>query len=66
MLRARLADGKFFFEEDKRVRLEDLYEKLEAVMFHKKLGQPEGQDRKNRTDRTCPLRLPSICPLVTR
>lgn len=38
VLRARLADGKFFFEEDKRVKLEDLYERLEAVMFHKKLG----------------------------
>jgi glycyl-tRNA synthetase beta chain len=38
VLRARLADGKFFFEEDKKVRLDDLYERLDSVMFHKKLG----------------------------
>jgi glycyl-tRNA synthetase beta chain len=38
VLRARLADGRFFFEEDKRVKLESLYDKLDAVMFHKRLG----------------------------
>jgi glycyl-tRNA synthetase beta chain len=38
VLRARLADGQFFFEEDKRVRLDALFEKLDAVMFHKRLG----------------------------
>lgn len=38
VLRARLADAKFFFEEDKKARLEDLYERLESVKFHKRLG----------------------------
>ncbi|OPY69894.1 MAG: Glycine--tRNA ligase beta subunit [Syntrophorhabdaceae bacterium PtaU1.Bin034] len=38
VLRARLADAQFFFEEDKKIKLDTLYEKLEAVMFHKRLG----------------------------
>jgi glycyl-tRNA synthetase beta chain len=38
VLRARLADAKFFFEEDKKVRLDALYERLDAVKFHKRLG----------------------------
>jgi len=38
VLRARLADGAFFFDEDKKVPLESLYGKLDAVMFHKRLG----------------------------
>jgi glycyl-tRNA synthetase beta chain len=38
VLRARLADARFFFDEDKKRRLDALYAKLEAVMFHKRLG----------------------------
>jgi glycyl-tRNA synthetase beta chain len=38
VLRARLADARFFFDEDKKTRLDELYPKLEAVMFHKRLG----------------------------
>ncbi len=38
VLRARLADARFFFDEDKKTKLDDLYEKLEAVKFHKRLG----------------------------
>ena len=38
VLRARLADAKFFFEEDKKVHLDLLYERLDAVKFHKRLG----------------------------
>ena len=38
VLRARLADAKFFFEEDKSIPLDSLYERLEAVKFHKRLG----------------------------
>ncbi len=38
VLRARLADARFFFEEDKKVKLEALYEKLSAVVFHERLG----------------------------
>ncbi len=46
VLRARLADGKFFYEEDKKVRLDDLYERLDAVMFHKKLGSVKDKTRR--------------------
>lgn len=38
VLRARLADARFFFEEDKKIKLETLYEKLSAVVFHERLG----------------------------
>jgi glycyl-tRNA synthetase beta chain len=38
VLRARLADGRFFFEEDKKTKLDALYEKLSAVVFHERLG----------------------------
>jgi len=38
VLRARLSDARFFFEEDKKVRLYDLYEKLSSIVFHVKLG----------------------------
>ncbi len=38
VLRARLADAKFFFEEDKKVPLEKYFEKLKDVVFQEKLG----------------------------
>jgi glycyl-tRNA synthetase beta chain len=38
VLRARLADGQFFFDEDRKMSLDSLYDRLDAVMFHKKLG----------------------------
>jgi glycyl-tRNA synthetase beta chain len=38
VMRARLADARFFFEEDKRARLEDRVEKLAGIVFHNKLG----------------------------
>ena len=37
-MRARLADAKFFFEEDKKVPLEKYFEKLKDVVFQEKLG----------------------------
>lgn len=51
VLRARLADAEFFFEEDKKKNLADLYERLSAIVFHVKLGT-----LKEKTDR-----LVSIC-----
>jgi glycyl-tRNA synthetase beta chain len=47
VLRARLADARFFFDEDKKTRLDALYEKLEAVVFHKRLGSL--RDKAERT-----------------
>jgi glycyl-tRNA synthetase beta chain len=38
VLRARLADAQFFFEEDKKAKLADRYEKLASIIFHVKLG----------------------------
>ncbi|HET9845914.1 MAG TPA: glycine--tRNA ligase subunit beta [Nitrospira sp.] len=38
VLAARLADAKFFFDEDRRTRLEDRVKKLSGVTFHQKLG----------------------------
>lgn len=38
VLAARLADAKFFFDEDRKVRLEARAKKLSGVTFHQKLG----------------------------
>ncbi|MFC3069697.1 glycine--tRNA ligase subunit beta [Phenylobacterium soli] len=38
VLSARLNDARFFWEEDKKVRLADRLEKLKGVTFHAKLG----------------------------
>ena len=38
VLAARLADAKFFFDEDRKVRLEERGKKLSGVTFHQKLG----------------------------
>jgi glycyl-tRNA synthetase beta chain len=38
VLAARLADAKFFFDEDRRVKLKERAKKLSGVTFHQKLG----------------------------
>jgi glycyl-tRNA synthetase beta chain len=38
VLAARLADAKFFFDEDRKIRLSERVEKLKQVTFHQKLG----------------------------
>jgi glycyl-tRNA synthetase beta chain len=38
VLSARLSDARFFWEEDRKVALEDRLEKLRGVTFHAKLG----------------------------
>lgn len=38
VLRARLADAQFFFEEDKKVKLIDRLDKLKAIVFQEGLG----------------------------
>ena len=38
VLAARLADAKFFFDEDRKLRLVDRVEQLKNVTFHHKLG----------------------------
>jgi glycyl-tRNA synthetase beta chain len=38
VLRARLSDAQFFFQQDKKTKLEDRVEKLGNVVYHNKLG----------------------------
>lgn len=38
VIRARLSDARFFWETDKKVRLDDRLKKLESVTFHARLG----------------------------
>jgi len=38
VIRARLADAKFFFDQDRKVMLPDRVPKLEGIVFHEKLG----------------------------
>jgi glycyl-tRNA synthetase beta chain len=49
VLAARLADAKFFFDEDLKTKLEERVKKLGGVTFHQKLGtmvQKQGRGRK--------------------
>jgi len=46
VLRARLADAEFFFEEDRKLMLSSLYERLSSIVFHIKIGT-----LKQKTDR---------------
>ena len=38
VLRARLSDAKFFWDQDRKVKLEERVPSLDAVTFHAKLG----------------------------
>ena len=38
VMRARLSDATFFFDEDRRARQEDRVEKLSGIVFHNRLG----------------------------
>ncbi len=38
VLRARLADAKFFFDQDRKQRLDARAERLSAIVYHNKLG----------------------------
>ncbi len=46
VLNARLADAKFFWDEDLKTPLENLADKLDGVIFHRKLGSYK--DKMNR------------------
>ncbi|MCX8110233.1 MAG: glycine--tRNA ligase subunit beta [Syntrophorhabdaceae bacterium] len=50
VLRARLADAGFFFEEDKKITLSSLYERLSSIVFHVRLGT-----LKEKTDRVAEI-----------
>ncbi|WP_315834544.1 glycine--tRNA ligase subunit beta [Bradyrhizobium prioriisuperbiae] len=38
VIRARLSDAKFFYETDRKTKLEDRLPKFEQIVFHEKLG----------------------------
>lgn len=38
VLRARLSDAKFFYEEDQKLQIKDALSKLENIVFHDELG----------------------------
>jgi glycyl-tRNA synthetase beta chain len=38
VIAARLSDAKFFWDQDRKTRLEDLLPKLDSITFHAKLG----------------------------
>jgi len=48
VLAARLADAKFFFDEDRKVKLEERVTKLAGVTFHQKLGTMERKQQRVR------------------
>jgi glycyl-tRNA synthetase beta chain len=58
VLRARLADAKFFFDQDRKQRLEARVDKLRSVVYHNKLGT-----QADRVARLCALAT-AIAPLV--
>ncbi|MBB3898962.1 glycine--tRNA ligase subunit beta [Roseococcus suduntuyensis] len=58
VLRARLSDARFFWDQDRKQRLEDFLPKLEGVTFHAKLGT-----QRQRVDRLVRL-AGHIAPLV--
>ncbi|SEC80944.1 glycine--tRNA ligase subunit beta [Bradyrhizobium erythrophlei] len=46
VIRARLSDAKFFYETDRKTRLEDRLAKFDSILFHERLGtQAERVDR---------------------
>jgi glycyl-tRNA synthetase beta chain len=58
VIRARLADAKFFYETDLKTKLEDRLPKLSGIVFHEKLGsQVERIERIERLAR-------ELAPLV--
>ena len=54
VLRARLADAQFFWDQDRKTPLADRVEALEGITFHAKLGTVGAKMRRNR-DRACEL-----------
>ena len=48
---SRLRDAKFFWEADRKIRLEDRLERLGTIVFHKKLPQNSYRDKAERVSR---------------
>ncbi|CAG7619741.1 Glycine--tRNA ligase beta subunit [Paenibacillus solanacearum] len=48
VLRARLSDAKFFYEEDQKLSIADALKKLEAIVYHEELGSMADKVRRIR------------------
>lgn len=58
VLRARLSDARFFWDQDRKQRLEDFLPKLESVVFHARLGT-QGE-RVRRLERLAGIIAPTV------
>ncbi len=67
VLRARLWDARFFWETDRRIRLEDRLPELERVIFHARLGtMREKAGRLERLAGVLAARVPGCDPRKAR
>ncbi|WP_379138199.1 glycine--tRNA ligase subunit beta [Paenibacillus sp. sgz500958] len=48
VLRARLSDAKFFYQEDQKLKIEDALAKLENIVYHEELGSIADKVRRVR------------------
>ena len=49
VLRARLADARFFYEEDLKLSIDEAVSRLDQIVFHEKLGSIGDKVRRVRT-----------------
>jgi glycyl-tRNA synthetase beta chain len=67
VLRARLADAKFFFDQDRKVALASRVERLRAVVYHNRLGsQYERVERIGRIATAIASAIGASVPLTDR
>ena len=67
VLRARLSDAKFFWDQDRKVRLEDRLPALRGIVFHAKLGtQAERVLERAQTEREQQLSKTEIVQAASR
>jgi glycyl-tRNA synthetase beta chain len=64
VLKARLADARFFFEEDRKRTLESVGPELERVAFHERLGSYAAKSR--RVERLAGFLLPAFAAAGAR
>lgn len=62
VLRARLEDGRFFFDEDRKQKLEDYVERLQGVVFQKNLGT--SYEKVVRIGTLAKMLADNLCPQV--
>ena len=63
VLRARLADARFFWDQDRKMRLEDRVEALKQRVYHEKLGSM--YDKTERMEKLAGFLVQQLYPAVT-